>query len=274
MYVKSIPGPSKGCQMDGSWGATKQGYGVANDPFQSAPFFHSGRLDLWELSRFWTSGMKHLHSFFTLFATRGNINDFFTGICMVSWRLFFSGGFFALKRPAESTGWHRCCVSTWSFSRAAKLAYICACLSNLLFWSDLAQIFSVISCNFQKPSSFWVPVKSRLDPTLLVNCILLCATELNFNLCTRAWLLHARLPSACTRVWAFFTTAWKKPVCCTSCTLSVNIPTTPDTMTAVASSMFDKKDTSMFICTSCVGPSMFVCTRRTQLHSIQDVCKL
>ena len=122
-------------------------------------------------------------------------------------KAFFFRRFFALKRPAESTGWHRRCVSTWSFSRAAKLAYICACLSNLLFWSDLAQIFSVISCNFQKPSSFWVPVKSRLDPPLLVNCILLCATELNFNLCTRAWLLHARLPSACTRVWAFFTTA-------------------------------------------------------------------
>ena len=75
--------------------------------------------------------------------------------------------------------------------------------------------------NFQKPSSFWVPVKSRWHPTFFVNCILLCETELNFNLCKRAWLLHARLPSACIRVWAFFTTAWKKPVCCTSCTLSV-----------------------------------------------------
>ena len=111
-------------------------------------FFLSSRLDTWELPRIWTSGLKPLFSFFTLFARRGNINPFFDGICVVSWRpvLFcFFRRFFALKRQAESKGWHRHCVSTWSFSRAPKLVYRFACLSNLLFWFELAQTFSVIS---------------------------------------------------------------------------------------------------------------------------------
>ena len=119
----------------------KQGYGVVSDPFENAFFFLSSRLDTWELPCIWTSGLKPLFSFFTLFARRGNINPFFDGICVVSWRpvLFFFRRFFALQRQAESKGWHLHCVSTWSFSRAPKLVYRFACLSNLLFWFELSQ---------------------------------------------------------------------------------------------------------------------------------------
>ena len=187
-------------------------------PSKTHLFLHSCRLDLWKFPRFWTSGLKPLYSFFTLFARRGNINQFFVGICMVLWSQFFFQEVFRAKAPSRV---HRL---TPLLCFHMKLFTCCkTCLHIRLSFKSLVRIWvgTNFFSNFQKPSSFWVPVKSRWDATLLVNCILLCETELNFNLCTLAWLLHARLPSACTRVWALFTTVWKKPVCCTSCTLPV-----------------------------------------------------
>ena len=195
----------------------KLGYGVVCDPFENGPFF--SELSTWYvLIATYLDIRLEISFIFHTICNTGQHKSIFWWYLRGFVKTIFFRRFFALQRQAETKGWYLHCVSTWSFSRAPKLVYRFACLSNLLFWFELAQTFF---SNFQKPSSFWAPVKSRSDPTFLVNCILLCETELNFNLCKRAWLLHARLPSACTRVWAFFTTACKNPVCCTSCTLSV-----------------------------------------------------
>ena len=225
-------------------------------PSKTHLFLHSCRLDLWELPRFWTSGLKPLYSFFRLFARRGNINQFFAGICMVLWSHFFFQEVFRAKAPSRV---HRL---TRLLCLHMKLFTCCkTCLHIRLSFKTLVRIWvgTNFFSNFQKPSSSWVPVKSRWDPTLLVTCILLCDTELNFNLCTRAWLLHARLRSACTRVWALFTAAWKNlcvahpahfqwedanqalasRMCASS--KNVNIPTPPHPMTGHRRSMASQK---------------------------------
>ena len=73
----------------------QKGYGVVNDPFENAPFFHSCRLHMWEFPYIRASGLKPPSSFFTVFARRGNINPFFAGICSV----FFFKRFFGPGHP-------------------------------------------------------------------------------------------------------------------------------------------------------------------------------
>ena len=62
---------------------TRKATASLTTPSKTHLFLHRCRLDLWEFPRFWTSGLKPHYSFFTLFARRGNINQFFAGICMV-----------------------------------------------------------------------------------------------------------------------------------------------------------------------------------------------
>ena len=123
-----------------SFGTKNKATASLTTPSKTHLFLHSCRLDLWEFPRFWISGLKPLYSFFTLFATRGNINQFFAGICMVLWShvfCFFFRGVFATKRPAESTGWHRCCVSTSMFICTRCVA------SNMFVCTRITQLRSI-----------------------------------------------------------------------------------------------------------------------------------
>ena len=130
----------------------KQGYGVVSDPFENAPFFDSCRLDLWEFPRFWTSGLKPVSSFFTLFAWRGNIIPIFAGICIGLWRqdyCSFFRRFFAPKRmfDKKDTGSFICtrCV--------ASSMFVCARITQLRSIQDVCA--SSKNVNIPTPPHDW-----------------------------------------------------------------------------------------------------------------------
>ena len=118
----------------------KQGYGVVSDPFENAFF---SELSTWYvgIATYLDIRLETSLFIFHTICKAGQHKSIFWWYLrgFVKTSFVFLKRFFALQRQAESKGWHRHCVSTWSFSRAPKLVYRFACLSNLLFWFELPQ---------------------------------------------------------------------------------------------------------------------------------------
>ena len=124
----------------------KKGYGVINDPFENAPFF--AQLSTWfvgistlldfrpetALFIFHTIYKAGQHKSIFCWYLHGFVKPRF---------LFFFRGFFATKRPAESTGWHRCCVSTSMFictRCVASSMFVCARITQLRSIQDACRL--------------------------------------------------------------------------------------------------------------------------------------